>query len=359
MTALAKRLARLISLNGPITVADYMAQVLTDPEHGYYMTGDPFGRAGDFVTAPEISQMFGELIGLWCADTWQRMGAPEPVVLAELGPGRGALMADLLRAARGVPDFLDAARLHLVEISPGLRERQRQALGGQQATWHEGVAGLPDGPLILIANEFFDALPIRQFQRDPAGWCERLVGLDASGGLAFGLSRPTAAAEPLIPRDLRDGQPGARVEVCPQGQLMTAEIGRRVAVHGGAALIIDYGYSEAGQGFSLQAMRHHDRHEVLEDPGLADLTAHVDFSALAEAASAVGARTHGPLAQGSFLGRLGLDARTQTLLARADQRQRREIEAARDRLGAPDQMGALFKVLALTHSDLDTPAGFS
>ena len=358
MTPLARRLARLISLGGPITVADYMAQVLTDPEHGYYMAGDPFGRTGDFVTAPEISQMFGELIGLWCADTWRRMGAPRPVVLAELGPGRGTLMADLLRAARTVPDFLGATQLHLVEVSPALRKRQGEALDDQDVTWHEGVADLPEGPMILIANEFFDALPVRQFQRDQDGWCERLVGLDESGALAFGLSRPTAAVVPLIPPALRDALPGRTVEVSPTGQFIAEEIGRRVACHGGAALIIDYGYTEARQGFSLQATRHHDRHEVLEKPGLADLAAHVDFSGLAEAARAAGARVHGPVAQGGFLERLGLEARAQALLARADRRQRREIEAARERLGASDQMGVLFKVMALTHPELDDLAGF-
>jgi NADH dehydrogenase [ubiquinone] 1 alpha subcomplex assembly factor 7 len=190
MTPLGQRIARRIARHGPITVADYMALALTDPGLGYYMQGDPFGPRGDFVTAPEVSQMFGELIGLWCIDSWQRMGAPAEFMLAELGPGRGTLMADALRAARVAPAFLDAAEVHLVEASPSLRARQAETLGSGRACWHDSLSELPEAPLLVIANEFFDALPVRQFERRAEGWCERLVVLDSAGRSSCCCPRP-------------------------------------------------------------------------------------------------------------------------------------------------------------------------
>ena len=357
MTPLGQRIVRQIARAGPITVADYMAQVLTDPEQGYYMRGDPLGRQGDFITAPEVSQMFGELIGLWCADTWQRMGEPPEVILAELGPGRGTLMADALRAAKVLPGFLDAARLHLVEVSPSLRARQEETLGRAAATWRRDLSALPEGPLILVANEFFDALPVRQFERSEAGWSERMVVLDDAGALAFGCTPPGPAAELMLPEDLRAAPPGSLVEVSPAGLAVAAEIGRRVTARGGAALIIDYGRAESAPGASLQAVRRHQRHEVLDDPGCADLTAHVDFAALAQAARAAGAASLGPVIQGAFLGRLGLAERAETLLRGAGPAQRRDIEAARARLAGPEQMGELFKVLAIAQPRLGPLAG--
>ena len=358
MTPLGQRIARQIARAGPITVADYMSQVLTDPEYGYYMRGDPLGRQGDFITAPEISQMFGELIGLWCADTWQRMGAPAKVILAELGPGRGTLMADALRAARLLPGFLEAARLHLVEVSPSLRARQEETLGRAAATWHRDLSALPGGPLILVANEFFDALPVRQFERSEAGWSERMVVRDGAGALAFGRTPPGPAAAPLLPEPLRAAPPGSLVEVSPAGLATAAEIGRRVAVQGGAALIIDYGRAESAPGASLQAVRRHRRHEVLEDPGSADLTAHVDFAALAQAAREAGADSLGPVTQGAFLGGLGLAERAEALLHAASPAQRRDIEAACARLTGAEQMGALFKMLAIARPGLGPLSGF-
>ena len=358
MTPLGERIVRRVASHGPITLADYMAQVLTDPRHGYYMSGDPFGRGGDFVTAPEISQMFGELIGLWCVDTWQRMGAPAPFLLVELGPGRGTLMADALRAARLEPRFSAAAKLHLIEVSPGLRDRQRTALSGYRATWHDGIADLPDGPVLLVANEFFDALPVRQFERAAEGWCERMVVLDAAGKLALGLSPPSPAAALIVPEALRESPPGSLVEVSPAAVGLAAALGRRVGIDGGAALIVDYGRAQSGTGISLQAVRRHASHAVLEDPGSADLTAHVDFAALAGAAEVAGARALGPVTQGVFLQRLGLAARAEALSRRATPAQARDVEAARRRLSDADQMGDLFKVLAVVHPSLGRLAGF-
>ncbi len=358
MTPLGERIVRRIANHGPITLADYMAEVLTDPRHGYYMSGDPFGRRGDFVTAPEISQMFGELIGLWCVDTWQRMGAPVPFLLVELGPGRGTLMADALRAARVEPGFRAAADLHLIEVSPELRGCQRRALSGYAVTWHDGIADLPDGPVLLVANEFFDTLPVRQFERAAEGWCERMVVLNAAGELALGLSPPSPAAPLIVPEALRRAPPGSLVEVSPAAVGLAAALGRRIADDGGAALIVDYGRAESATGVSLQAVRHHAPHGVLEDPGNADLTAHVDFAALAGAAEEAGARALGPVTQGAFLQRLGLAARAEALSRKATPAQARDVEAARRRLSDADQMGELFKALALAHPSLSRLAGF-
>ncbi len=361
MTALGDRLAARIARLGPITVADYMAAALTDPEAGYYMTGDPFGARGDFVTAPEVSQMFGELIGLWCADTWARMGAPDPVLLVELGPGRGTLMADALRAQRVVPNCRAALRPQLVEISPALGARQRETLAatGVEASWHERLDQVPEGPLLVIANEFFDALPIRQFERRPEGWCERLVGLGPNGKqLAFALGPPSAQAQVQVPAALRAAPAGAVVEVSAPGIAIAAEIGRRLAAHGGAALIVDYGHAAPRTGATLQAVRRHAAHNVLAEPGSADLTAHVDFAALGRAATEAGARVYGPVDQGELLGALGIGARAEALRGGASPAQAAAVDAARHRLTDAAEMGTLFKALALSHPDLGAPAGF-
>jgi NADH dehydrogenase [ubiquinone] 1 alpha subcomplex assembly factor 7 len=249
-TPLGQRIAARIARFGPMSLAEFMATVLSDPEHGYYMTGDPFGARGDFITAPEVSQMFGELIGLWCAATWQSMGAPEPVLLVELGPGRGTLMADALRAARMVPEFHRALRPHLVEISPVLRARQRETLAqvaGDRAvpTWHDGLVSVPEDPLLLIANEFFDALPIRQFEKRAQGWRERLVVLAPDGGLAVAPCQPNPLNAALLPPELMDAPEDAVAEVSAAATAFAAEVGRRLAAHGGAALVIDYGHAAA------------------------------------------------------------------------------------------------------------------
>jgi NADH dehydrogenase [ubiquinone] 1 alpha subcomplex assembly factor 7 len=365
MTALGDRLAARIARFGPITLAEYMAEALTDPTAGYYMTGDPFGARGDFVTAPEVSQMFGELIGLWCTDTWARMGRPDPVLLVELGPGRGTLLADALRALGVAPDCRAALRPQLVEVSPVLAARQRQALAaatadtGHEATWHERLDQVPEGPLLVIANEFFDALPIRQFEHRPEGWCERLVGLDPGGrGLAFTLAPTDPRAQALIPATLRAAPVGAVVEVSAPGMAIAGEIGRRLAAHGGAALIVDYGHAAPRTGTTLQAVRRHAKHDVLGEPGSADLTAHVDFATLARAATEAGARAFGPIDQGELLEALGIGARAEALRGGATPTQAAAVDAAQHRLTDASEMGTLFKALALSHPGLGAPAGF-
>ncbi len=356
MTALAGILARRIAAEGPITVAAYMAEALGHPQHGYYRRADPLGAAGDFVTAPEISQMFGEMIGFWCAEMWQRMGRPDPVFLTELGPGRGTLMADLLRAARIAPGFAAALRVHLVETSPALRARQRAALAGTEVAWHDRLDTVPEGPLLLVANEFFDALPVHQFLRTARGWRERLVAVDGTG--RFGLvlaSTPTPMAT-LIPPALRDSAAeGAVAEVSPAAIAIGHALGRRIAAHGGAALIVDYGDAAGLGGDTLQAVRRHARHDPFEAPGSADLTAHVDFARLAQAASEGGAQCHGPLPQGAVLERLGIRLRADRLRAAAAPG---TVDAALERLIGPDGMGTLFKALAVAHPDLGPPPPF-
>ena len=308
----------------------------------YYAAQDPFA---DFTTAPEISQVFGELLGLWAAMQWQAMGAPSPVILAEAGPGRGTLMADALRAIRRmVPDFAAALQLHLVENSPRLRTVQAAKLPG--AIWHDTLDTLPRGPLLLLANEFLDALPIRQFVRRGSGWAERYV---ADGSF---VEQPAAALD-------RAADEGEVVEVDEVAITLTTALAERIAAQGGAALFIDYGPATSAPGDSLQALRGGTAANPLADPGSADLTAHVDFAALAQAARSVGAAVHGPLPQGLFLARLGLFQRTGAL-ARTQQpaTASRLLESAK-RLAEPDQMGRLFKVLAVCHPALPLPAGFS
>ena len=360
---LAERIARRIAREGPMSLAEYMAVALGDPEQGYYMQGDPFGARGDFVTAPEVSQMFGELLGLWCAETWSRMGAPDPVHLVELGPGRGTLMADALRAARRVPGFLQALRLSLVEISPALRARQRDAL--QRAAlhrdpqWHHTLAEVPRGPLLLLANEFFDALPVRQFVRNDGAWCERMVALAEDGRtLVFVLRPARLEAAALLPREAEATPEGGTFEVSPAASGVAAEIGGRLAEDGGAALILDYGAVRPLGEPTLQALRRHARHEVLSEPGTADLTAHVDFAALARGAGAAGAKAWDPMPQGAFLRALGIEARAEALSRDAAPDKAQAIAEDLERLTEPEEMGALFKALALSHPEMRAPAGF-
>ncbi|WP_018387139.1 class I SAM-dependent methyltransferase [Ancylobacter sp. FA202] len=359
MTALADHLARQIALSGPITVADYMEQCLFHPTLGYYTTREPFGASGDFITAPEISQMFGELLGLWAAETWLRLGSPALFVLAELGPGRGTMMADMLRATSRVPGFLEAARVVLVEASPRLRQIQAQTVGGHRVEWVGTIDELPPGPLVLLANEFVDALPIRQFVRTPEGIAERMVGLGPEGKLAFGL-RPGARLDSRAEARLAAAPLGAVLEICPIGLSIAAHLGARLATTGGGALLVDYGHA-GGFGDTLQALYRQAFDDVLAHPGHADLTAHVDFAALARAASAAGARAFGPIGQGVLLERLGLDDRAFRLKRAASEADREMVEAARLRLAGPDegQMGTLFKALALVHPALDMVAGFA
>jgi SAM-dependent MidA family methyltransferase len=356
VTPLGARIAALVARTGPVTVADYMALCLGDPEHGYYMAREPFGRDGDFVTAPEVSQVFGELIGLWAVSTWMAMGSPRSFVLAELGPGRGTLMADLLRAARIRPAFAAAASVHLVETSPRLRALQQAALPDAAATWHDAIATLPPGPAIVVANEFFDALPVRQYVRTVGGWAERMVGLDGEGRLAFGLRPLEGGAEGtggLAP--VGAGQ-GAVLEVSPAGSAIMAGLAGRLARDGGALLVIDYGYEGPALGDTLQAVRGHAPADPLAEPGLADLTAHVDFAALAHAAAVAGARPRSVIGQGDFLARLGIATRAARLADGRDPATAEAVAAGVRRLTAPEAMGTLFKVLAVSQSGLALPA---
>jgi SAM-dependent MidA family methyltransferase len=339
MTPLARLLARRIAATGPITLADYMADCLTHPVHGYYTTRDPLGAAGDFTTAPEISQMFGELLGLSLAQAWLDQGAPAQVVLAELGPGRGTLMADVLRATRGVPGFHAAVRVHLVETSSHLRQMQKDRI--TDAIWHDTVFDLPPGPLFLMANEFFDALPIRQFIRDGAGWRERVIGLDGER-LVFGLTAPAPFG--ALEARLADTQDGDLVELCPALPPIVAEIGRRIGTHGGAALIVDYG-DWRSLGDTLQALSAHARTGPFDAPGMADLTAHVDFESIALAAAP--ARFSRLATQQVFLERLGIAARAEVLARGLTGAALQSHLAAHRRLTHPDEMGHLFKVMGL------------
>lgn len=351
MTPLAAHLARRIAATGPITLAEFMAEALLHPEHGYYTSREPFGASGDFITAPDISQMFGELVGLCLAQAWLDRGQPAPFTLAELGPGRGTLMADLLRATRGVPGFHAAAQVVLVEASPRLRVAQRAALAPHAASWVDRVEDMPDGPLFLVANEFFDALPIRQFQRDGAGWRERMVGLQGET-LAFGWG-PALPLPPLAHR-LADTAPGGIVETCAPAAAIAATLGARIARHGGVALLIDYG-GWRSRGDTFQAMRAHGFTDPLAAPGQADLTAHVDFEALAQAAAPAAYRT---AAQGEFLSRLGLAARSERLARGLSGPALTNHLAATRRLTDPAEMGSLFQVLGLYRTGDPEPPGF-
>lgn len=336
-------LSDIIQARAPVSIAEYMELCLLHPEHGYYQTRDPFGVDGDFVTAPEISQMFGEMLGLWLMQVWSDQGRPSRFILAELGPGRGTLMADILRVAKALPEFLDAAEIWLVETSPTLRQKQSEALG-EGANWANTIAELPDAPLFLVANEFFDALPIQQFRRVDSFWQERLVAANFTETFGRPLARPDLdQAFPFMSES-------KLVEVSMQSQGIAAEIGHRIKTLGGAALVVDYG-EWGGIGDTLQAVQNHQPVDALDHPhGQADLTAHVSFSALANAAGG------GALfaTQGEFLQRIGINERAQTLAKTAPE----EIAKAHHRLTDSNEMGNLFKVMAILPETAPNAAGF-
>lgn len=354
---LAARIADLITVGGPITVADYMAICLGDPDDGYYFTRDPFGTAGDFVTAPEISQMFGEIVGAALVEGWQSVGAPSPVHLVELGPGRGTLMADILRVVRLKPELSEALDVHLVETSPALRAAQARTIApsGRRPRWHDSIESLPEGPLLVIANEFFDALPIRQFVAAGGVWRERVVGLGPAGGLAFGLGAGTLDHSRLPP-ELHPARDGAILEASTASTAAMTALAARIAAHGGLALVIDYGHVRSAVGDTFQAVKAHQPVDPLAEPGLADLTAHVDFAALARAAAAAGAAVHGPLEQGQFLTAAGLLQRAGHLGAGKGPEVQEAIRTAVERLAGPREMGKLFKVMAVTRPGVPTAA---
>ena len=346
MTRLKERIKSLIGATGPIPVSEYMALCLFDPDEGYYTTREPFGAAGDFITAPEISQMFGELVAVWFYQAWQGAGRPLPATFAEIGPGRGTLMKDMLRTwARLDPALVAGASFAMIETSPLLAEIQAQALAGQSAAlaWHQTIDTLPRQPLFIVGNELFDAVPIRQFVHVGESWRERVVGLDSVDELHFFAGAGSVEAA-LLPASAADAPQGAIAEVAPARSALMAAIAERIAGQGGAGLFIDYGHLQPGIGDTFQALRRHQREDVLANPGEADLTAHVDFAPLADIV-----RAHGLDAQlstqGEFLLGMGLLERAGTLGADADAKTRQAISDAVERLAGPDTMGELFKVM--------------
>jgi SAM-dependent MidA family methyltransferase len=358
---LEAELKRLIASSGPMPVWRYMELCLTHPRYGYYVARDPLGREGDFTTAPEVSQMFGELLGLWAASVWRAMESPPELRLIELGPGRGTMMADALRALRVLPPLYQALSIHLVEINPVLREKQQATLSGvRNITWHDHLDEIPPGPSVILANEYFDVLPVHQMVRRETGWHERTIEIGADGALAFGASaEPMPRFEVLLPPLVRAAPVGAVFEWRPDAEIM--KIATRVRDHGGAALIIDYGHLRSDAGDTFQAIARHSFADPLKNPGQADVTAHVDFQALVRAAEDLGARVHGPVSQGEFLKALGIEQRATTLMAKTTPEVSEDISGALKRLteGGRGGMGSMFKVVAISDPALDLLAGFA
>ena len=369
-TPLEERLITLIKANGPISIADYMADALAHPQEGYYTARQSIGADGDFITAPEVSQIFGELIGAWMVQTWLELGSPKEFALIELGPGRGVLMEDALRTAALRPEFLNAASLIFVEASGRLRHEQRQRLKAfsSRLAWADDLQQAfekapPGAPIILIANEFFDCLPIRQFQRTGDGWRERMITIcDKQERLVFTTApTPPAPAIVIAPSDGHDEdapQEGTIFELCADGTAHIEAIARKITAQKGRALIIDYGRQKSGFGETLQAVRAHQFWPVLSAPGLADITAHVDFETLAGAAVEMGAGVYGPLAQGTFLQNLGLGMRLERICAGKSAAEQAALHTGAHRIAAPSQMGELFKALCLSSADLPPAPGF-
>jgi NADH dehydrogenase [ubiquinone] 1 alpha subcomplex assembly factor 7 len=357
-TAMAAVLRELIENEGPITMARYMAECLGHEKHGYYMTRDPFGVTGDFITAPEISQMFGEIIGLWLASQWQTMGAPERINLIEMGPGRGTLMADIMRAGARVPGFDEATQVHFVETSQLLMAAQREKF--PDAHWHLDLSDLPAGPSLFIANEFFDALPVHQFEKAEddgqsecqSGWMERVVS-EVDGGFQRALAAPSPASA-LIPDDIRaNAKTGDCFEISPASISVIKAMIAHLKTYGGAGIIFDYGYFETRVGDSIQALFGHQYDDIFAHPGDADLTAHVNFEILAGVAREQGLQVIGPFEQGEFLLGLGIGERaTRLAIGKAEETQL-DIIAALKRLTAPDQMGQLYKVVMISTAGKD------
>jgi len=359
MSELDRILARRIAVGGPIPVSELMTEALLNPRHGYYRRAAPIGRDGDFTTAPEISQVFGELIGAWLAERWQAIGRPDPVLLVELGPGRGTMMKDALRAVKVVPEFRTAVVAHLVEVSPLLQAQQEKTLedAGVPIFWHATLADVPKGPAIILANEFFDALPVNQAIKTERGWHERRIQIDPNGELAFTIApEPMPFFQTLLPPALRAPRAGAIFEW--RADTAAIDLGRCIADNRGAGLVIDYGHTETCLGETLQAVGQHAYADPLTFPGSLDLTAHVDFQSLARAVEAMGVRGFGPIEQSQFLRRLGIEQRATTL--KADRARAGEIDEALARLIGQNRtaMGELFKVAAFAHPSVGVLPGF-
>lgn len=356
---------------GPITIADYMQMALSHPEHGYYMKRDPLGAAGDFITAPEISQVFGEIIGAWLTHNWQLIGSPKEVALVELGAGRGTLMADILRSTKNINGFHEAITVHLVETSPVLQQKQWKMLAGKhkRIEWHDSIDDLPQLPMLLVANEFFDALPIRQFVKKKDGWHERMVDVEADKLVFIINAKKAMLPISMIPAQsiledlegiLGEEKIGVSVaapkesiiETCEPAIMIIRQVSEHISRHSGAALVIDYGYTEGSHKDTLQAMKNHAYHDVLKDVGDADLTAHVDFLALSQVAQTEGVNVHQVMPQGAFLMQMGAGIRTTNLCETANPEQQKALIKGLKRLADPEEMGELFKVLAITSKNI-------
>lgn len=350
---LKTHIIQLITEAGPIPLSTYMAMALSHPTMGYYTSNNPIGRDGDFVTAPEISQIFGELIGIWALQTWLEMGSPTKIQLVELGPGRGTLMNDALRIAQLNPGFASALSVHLIEISPTLRQAQEAQLANQpfDIQFHQSLDTVPEGAKLVIANEFFDALPIRQFQVQDQQWHERLIGL-YQGDLAFGLAQESAPAS-LFPPEVADAKEGEVFELPVTTDQNLTTLCAALAPHPSAALIIDYGYDKTQTGNTFQAIKTHHYTDPLENPGEADLTSHINFDRLISQARAQNITAHQLMTQGDFLTKMGINERL-TQLSAANPQSAASITTDVARLTASDQMGTLFKVLMLSSHGLAT-----
>ncbi|TMW56265.1 hypothetical protein Poli38472_008913 [Pythium oligandrum] len=405
-------LRTMIEVKGPLSVSEFMQRALGHPQHGYYMKKDVFGVKGDFTTAPEISQMFGELIGIWCVATWQQMGSPSTIKIVEMGPGRGSLMSDFLRAAKSFPPFYEALEIHMIDISPALREIQQKTLGceaiddastakqilqvpgGPTVRWHDDFANVPYGPSLFIAQELFDALPVHQFEYTDKGWCERLVDADYEDGedhFRFVLSpgptpatrvyigrqklfdpaafQATGTVEPIRRLDVADpldvpvkteqAQVGDKIEISPLGIALAQDISKRIAEHGGGALIVDYGHDHPSE-LSLRGIKNHEFVSVLREPGDVDLSIDVDFATLRKYATAdAKVSAFGPIGQGDFLKAMGIEHRLAMLLQNCEtEAEQEELFSAYERLVNSDQMGTIFKAMAITHTEIGRPVGF-
>lgn len=358
-TPLEQHLKRLIRADGPLRFDRYMELCLGHPEHGYYRKRDPFGRSGDFITAPEVSQMFGELIAVWCVDAWDALGQPADLAVVELGPGRGTLMSDVLRALRSVPGFSPDLEVHLVETSPALRALQQQAVAPYErpVAWHDALDTVPAAPCVILANEFFDALPVRQFERRGTEWFERCVGLDEAGELALGLAPGASDASLLSPPAL-GAEEGAIWEHAPERERVARDVAEHLQRAGGAALIIDYGHLRSGYGDTVQAVRSHECVSLTHAPGLTDLTSHVDFQRLGASLSGAGAAVWPMTTQGAFLKAMGIETRASHLSQKASPEQASDIASGLARLTDCEGMGNLFKVCAATSNAVRPPYPF-
>jgi SAM-dependent MidA family methyltransferase len=357
--SLEKVLKEMIAAEGPMPMARYFELCLQHPQYGYYLHQEPFGLEGDFVTAPEYSQMFGELIGVWCASIFEAMGKPKAFRLVELGPGRGTLMADMLRAGKVMSGFRDAAHVHFVETSRRLREFQRKSIErlGAAGHWHDRFEDVPEGPMILVANEFFDIIAYDQYERRGGKWFMRAIGLSEDGGLKLGLA-PEPIPASALPPWTRLAEDGDVAEIGPVREAIARQIGERFARGHGAALFIDYGHAASAPRDTLHAIRDHKHIDLLDGPGTADVTSNVDFAALAVAMLQTGAQVHGVITQGEFLKAMGIETRAEMLRAKASEAQKEAIDDALERLTAEKEMGRLFKVMSASSPDLSTPYPF-